>query len=221
MKAKAVVALLAVGLFIFGMTFSADAALDPQTVTNDVAPAPTRKANDDGDATDDVTYGGATLGQEANTGPVSVLKVVLKSDLADESIGTVEVDVHVGGVDVGDAGELISHVGIGIYKDDGDDAFNWDIDTEVTTGTSLATREGGTGPYTVTISGIDAADLPVHTETLTLFIVVTGGARLSNDHALTLSTNLSNWVFSKEFERNCNCYFREHKRRCNPSYYYS
>ena len=93
MKAKAVVALLAVGLFIFGMTFSADAALTTQNVTNDVATAPTRKANDDGD---DVTYGGATLGRVADTGPVSVLRVVLKSDLADESIGTVKVDVTSG-----------------------------------------------------------------------------------------------------------------------------
>ena len=200
MKAKAVVALLAVGLFIFGMAFSADAALTTQTVMNDVATAPTRKA-DDNDATNDVTYGGATLGREADTGPVSVLRVVLKSDLADESIETVKVDVQVGVADVADASALSGYVDIGIYKDDGDDAFNGNTDTEVATSGGVIkapTREGATGPYTVSISAIPAADLPVHTETLTLFIVATGGASLSDGHQFTISTDLSDWVFNKD-----------------------
>ncbi len=206
MKAKAVVGLLAVGLFIFGMTFSADATLTTQTVTNDVATAPTREGAD-------VTYGGATLG--SFTGPVSVLRVVLKSDSTAESIDTVRVDIN--RVDVGSGTTDLPSLyvsplrtsgttsGIAIYVDDGDNVFERAVDTVVNV-------TGGSITYTGTVPG-SAADsistvtiiLPTGGDTLfvnpgplTLFIVARAGTSLRTGDQFTLSTNLSNWGFSKD-----------------------
>ncbi len=184
------------------MTTYADAAITSQSVVDDVNTAPTREGAD-------VTYGVATLGVAANTGPVSVLRVVLHSDSTAEQVDTIRVNINRVDVVAGNIPSVYvdglnvdaTLSGVAIYVDDGDNVFERAVDDSVTA-TSIAFTDtvGGVAAdsiYTVTIDFPSVGDLVINPNALTLFIVVRGGAGLVDGDQFAVSTNLSNWVFSK------------------------
>ncbi len=172
-----------------------------QSVVDDVKLAPTRTG-----AT--VTYGGATLGIASVTGPVSVLRVVLESDVAGEGVDTVRVNINRVDVGVGidNPSTYIASPatdatlsGVAIYRDDGDNVFEREVDTPVNAAsiafTDTIASVSADSILTITLDFPDGV-LPINPNPLTFFIVVRGGAGISNGDQFTFSTNLSDWVFS-------------------------